>query len=152
MPAYQVREQHYRTSSNEAIVSSIQQAINMEAIPEMRRVFNPETEGLSRLPSTGHLRMRRSALGVISVFLPPYHRRINMSSKFISFQVHTHPSSSPRCIRTRRTRPSPTSCLWCSHMLYRRFLTVRCFSLVIHYFLSLTIWVGNCKSYRAKAL
>jgi hypothetical protein len=49
---------------------SIQEAIDMETIPEMKRIFSPEV--LGRLPSTGRSRVRRTALGVIGAFPSPH--------------------------------------------------------------------------------
>ncbi|KAF8188698.1 armadillo-type protein [Pholiota molesta] len=47
-------------------IMSIQEAIDMETIPEMKRIFSPEV--LGRLPSTGRSRVRRTALGVIGTY------------------------------------------------------------------------------------
>lgn len=44
---------------------SIQEAIDMETVPELKRLFSQEI--LGRLPSTGRSRVRRTALSVIGM-------------------------------------------------------------------------------------
>ncbi|KAF9471249.1 ARM repeat-containing protein [Pholiota conissans] len=60
---------------------SIQEALDMETIPEIRRVFSPEV--LGRLPSSGRSRVRRTALSVIGTY-----------SSWFATQVHPDPTSS----------------------------------------------------------
>ncbi|KAF9529893.1 armadillo-type protein [Crepidotus variabilis] len=45
---------------------SIQESMDMEKAPQMRRLFSPEI--LGRLPAVGRLKVRRTALGVIGVY------------------------------------------------------------------------------------
>ena len=44
---------------------SIQEAVDLEKSPQLRRLFSPHIFG--RLPSTGRSRIRRTALGIIGL-------------------------------------------------------------------------------------
>lgn len=46
-------------------LTSIQEAMDMEKAPQLRRLFSAEI--LGRLPSTGRPRVRRTALGAIGM-------------------------------------------------------------------------------------
>ncbi|CAA7262307.1 unnamed protein product [Cyclocybe aegerita] len=63
-------------------ITSIQEAIDMENVPHINRLFSPEV--LGRLPSTGRSRIRRTALGVIGAY-----------SSWFATQSHPPPSSPP---------------------------------------------------------
>jgi hypothetical protein len=83
---------------------SIQEAIEMENVAHLDRLFSPAI--LGRLPSTGRSRVRRTALGVIGEFYSEipistspsrsqFSRHLGAYSSWFATQTHPPPSSTP---------------------------------------------------------
>jgi hypothetical protein len=79
-------------------VMSIQEAIDMDNVPHLDRLFSPQI--LGRLPSTGRARVRKTALGVIGKPLPLVtsnmsHHAPGVYSSWFATQLHS-PSNPPQ--------------------------------------------------------
>lgn len=79
---------------------SVQEAVDLEKSPQLRRLFSPQIFG--RLPSTGRSRIRRTALGVVGLSSSPLNdvsHYVNLyilgtySSWFAIQSLHTPPSN-----------------------------------------------------------
>jgi hypothetical protein len=103
---------------------SIQEAVDLEKSPQLRRLFNPQI--LGRLPTTGRSRVRRTALGVIG-----WSSLLNCVRiyTFCMSQVPT-PHGFPRILRPRASQLNQIYFLLLSLTLFLHWPILQCANLL----------------------